>query len=107
MKTLFASLAVAAVLVPATLAHAEDLQFTLINETDTAVTGFYVSETGSSYWQDNLMAGGYLDSGYEIDVIIADGLTVCAYDIRFVFSDGEALEDYGLDLCDLGSYTVE
>ncbi|MES0882804.1 hypothetical protein [Roseibium sp. SCP14] len=88
-------------------ASAEDLQFTLINDTDTPIAGFFVSPASSDSWEDNLMDGGYLDAGYETEVLIEDGLSTCAYDIRASFTDGETLEDYGLDLCDLGSYTFE
>jgi len=88
-------------------AHAEDLAFGLINETDVAITGFYVSPADSNNWESNLMSGGYLDGGYEIDVLIQDGLSTCVYDIRADFEDGEIYEDYDLNLCDLGAYTFE
>ncbi|WP_243403597.1 hypothetical protein [Shimia abyssi] len=52
-----------------------------------------------------MISGGYLAPGYEITVVIADGLTTCVYDILGEFSDDTRLEDYGLDLCEMGSYT--
>ncbi len=88
-------------------AWAEDLVFLLINESSSPVVSFYVSPASSGDWESNLMAGGFLDSGYEIDVLIADGMETCEYDIRADFEDGEVIEDFGLDLCDLGSYTFE
>jgi len=77
----------------------------LVNESSAAVTAFHVSTSSSDSWEDNLIAGGYLDSGYEIDVLIADGQTTCVYDILAEFSDGATLEDDNLDLCQMGSYT--
>lgn len=93
--------------VAATPALAEDLEFLLINESSGSLTEFYVSPASTGSWESNLLRGGYLDASYEVDVLIADGLSTCIYDILAVFSDGERLEDYDLDLCELGSYTFE
>lgn len=98
-------LGVSAAMLLATSALAEDLEFFLINESSADLVGFNVSSTASDSWEENLLEGGYLAPGYEIGVMIADGLTTCIYDVRGVFSDGSEAEDYGLDLCDLGSYT--
>lgn len=106
LKKLFMSLFIL-VLASMTEAKAQDLEFYLINETSVPVVGFYVSHTGTDSWEENLMAGGYLDSGYEISVLIADGLTTCMYDIRTEFDDGYVFEDYGLDLCDMGEYIFQ
>lgn len=88
-------------------ALAEDLDFMLTNNTGVAMDAFHVSHTGTNSWEENLLAGGILDDGYEISVLIADGRTTCMYDIRAEFTDGDVVEDYGVDLCDLGGYTFE
>jgi hypothetical protein len=106
MRSLLSGAAVAALLF-ATPAAAQDLEFWLVNLTDTAIVEFYVSPADSDVWEDDLMAGYYLDAQSEVSVIIADGLTTCIYDIATVFDDGFELEDYGLDLCELGEYTFE
>lgn len=98
-------LGVSAALLLVTTAQAEDLEFFLINESSADLVGFNVSSASSDSWEENLLEGGYLAPGYEIGVMIADGLTTCIYDVRGEFSDGSEAEDYGLDLCDLGSYT--
>ena len=104
MKRILLGAALAA-LTSASAAVAEDLEFFLINESSADLIGFNVSAASSDSWEDNLLEGGYLAPGYEIGVLIADGLETCVYDIRGQFSDGADFEDYGLDLCDLGSYT--
>ncbi|NKW92100.1 hypothetical protein HGD87_06115 [Rhodobacteraceae bacterium R_SAG9] len=101
----FLTLPLAAAIMTATTASAEDLQFLLVNEASAAVTAFHVSTSSSDSWEENLIAGGYLDSGYEINVLIADGQTTCVYDVLAEFADGATLEDYNLDLCEMGSYT--
>ncbi len=83
----------------------EDLAFMLINRTSVDLTGFYVSPSNTNSWDEDLLAETFLPAGFEVRVDIRDGLDVCDYDIRGVFADGEVVEDYKLDLCDLGSYT--
>ena len=100
-----AGLASALLLLAPAAAQAEDLEFLLTNLSDSSVVGFYVSPTDTDRWEENLIAGGYLPSGNEIDVVIADGADTCMYDIRTEFEDGETTEDYDLDLCELGEYT--
>ncbi len=106
MKTVYA-LAAALSLAIVAPAAAEDLEFTLINTSGVDITAFHVSHTETDDWEENLLGGGILADGYEIDVLIADGLTTCVYDILTEFADGDAYEDYGVDLCSLGSYTFE
>ncbi|MDH2432501.1 hypothetical protein QCD60_07980 [Pokkaliibacter sp. MBI-7] len=86
-------------------AQAEDLEFTLINNTSVNMTSFHVSPGTSKHWQDDLLEGDVLRSGEQGTVTIQDGLTTCEYDIRAEFADGDVMEEYGLDLCELGSYT--
>ncbi len=104
-KQLLLGCALAAVLT--TPAFAKDLSFLLTNQSSAGVVGFYVSNTGSSEWEENLLEGGILAPGYEIDVVIADGLATCQYDIRTEFEGGDSFEDYDLDLCEMGGYAFE
>ncbi|UWQ81212.1 hypothetical protein K3725_09535 [Leisingera sp. S132] len=105
MKTLLIAASAAALLASHAPAQAEDLEFLLVNDSSADLVEFNVSPASSDNWEGNLMEGGYLAPGYEIDVLIADGATTCVYDIRGSFADGSEAEDYGLDLCDLGEYT--
>ena len=105
MKTLFSAALVLAALAVHSPAQAEDLEFLLYNDSSADLVEFNISPASSDNWEENLLAGGYLAPGYEIDVDIADGLTTCVYDIRGVFADGSEAEDYALNLCDLGEYT--
>lgn len=103
MKKFFAAPVLMASLFAST-ASAEDLQFLLANETSADLVEFNVSSASSDEWEENLLSGGYLGSDYEINVLIADGLETCVYDIRGVFDDGSSVEEYKLDLCELGEY---
>ena len=106
MKRIIA-MALALSLSGAAVALAEDLEFTLINVSNADVTAFHVSHAGTSSWEENLIAGGYLPAGNEIAILIADGRSTCVYDIRAEFADGQSFEDYGVDMCELGSYIFQ
>lgn len=93
-----------ALLLSATVAKAEDLEFLLVNETSSDLIEFNISSSSSNDWEGDLLEDGYLGSGYEVEVQIADGLDTCIYDIRGVFDDGSSSEEFGVDLCDLGEY---
>lgn len=106
MKTIFTAAAAAvALLAVQAPAFAEDLEFLLVNEGSANLVEFNVSPASSGNWEENLLDGGVLESGYEVGVLIADGATTCVYDIRGGFADGSEAEDYGLDLCELGEYS--
>ncbi|WP_282120410.1 hypothetical protein [Ruegeria atlantica] len=99
-----AAAALAATVLMATSAFAEDLEFLVVNDSSADLVEFNVSPASSDSWEGNLLRGGYVAPDYEIDVVIADGLTTCVYDIRGAFDDGSSAEDFGLNLCDLGEY---
>jgi PhoPQ-activated pathogenicity-related protein len=83
---------------------AQDLQFTLYNETSSALVEFYISTSESDSWEENLIVSP-IEAGDSATVLITDGETVCEYDIFGVFENGAEAEDYELNLCELGSYT--
>ncbi|MDA7963346.1 hypothetical protein [Ruegeria sp.] len=103
MKKFFAAPILGALLC-ASAAQADDLTFLLVNESTANLIEFNVSPASSARWQGNLLRGGVLAAGYEVDVLVADGLTTCIYDIRGQFGDGSVAEDYNVNLCDLGEY---
>lgn len=107
MKTHLFSLAGAAALVftLAAAAQAEDLTFTLKNNTGTTLTRFYSSPTGTDNWEEDVFGDQVLEPGESMDITIADGRTVCNYDMRFEFDDNTTTEDEQ-NLCELGSYTL-
>lgn len=86
---------------------AEDIYFTLINESRRSLHYFYAAPTSERYWGDDLLAGGHtLRAGYEGTVTIADGSTACHYDFKFVMDDGSETVVSEINICDLGSYTI-
>jgi hypothetical protein len=86
-------------------ASAQDIAYTLINNTSVAVAEFYTSPVDVESWESDLLATMDLEPGEQATVNIGDGRTQCDYDVLFVFADGEQLTDT-VNICDLASYTL-
>ncbi len=84
---------------------AEDLQWTLINDSGATLVEFYTSPTTTNEWQQDVLGTDVLETGMTGTVTIADGETVCDYDLRFVFDDGSELTDT-VNMCEMGAYTI-
>ena len=83
---------------------AEDLVFTLVNDSSQTIVEMYVSEVDADQWGENILFGA-VEPGVSGDVTIADGLDVCDYDLRFVSAEGgEATQTQ--NLCELATFTV-
>lgn len=109
-KTMFGA-ALGAVLICAAVgatapALAEDLQFTLENQSARNLMVFQTSPTGVENWEEDVLGSYVLPSGHYVSVTIADGRDHCVYDMRFVMEDEAVLEHYEVDLCELGTYTL-
>jgi len=106
MKKLVVLLTIVFAIFFAQSAMAEDLKFNLYNHASVKVVSFQTSPVNDNNWGPNLMEGYELPSNGEVEVAIEDGEKVCHYDILVIFSDDSRVEDRNIDLCDLGSYTV-
>ena len=100
-----ATLVAALVLATTSPVFAEDLVFTLINNSSVTVTEMYVSKHSTAEWEENILDGNTIDAGTESDITIADGETTCDYDMRFVGENG-ATHEVSQNLCELGTYTL-
>lgn len=83
---------------------AQDLVFTLVNDSGVDMTELYARPAGSADWEENILSGGSLPTGNNGQVTIAASQG-CDYDLRMVFADGEALEDRA-NICENASYTI-
>ncbi len=102
---LFASaLVVPTLLFSGSKALAEDLVFTLNNHTASPLVEFYVETSADSHWGADILTHD-VPPGGSGEVTIADGKRTCTYDILGVFADGSKVDERGLNLCELGSYT--
>jgi len=87
-------------------AHAQNVAYTLHNETSYVVTEFYTSPANEDEWGYDLLGRNVLGAGESARVSIADGSDQCVYDFRFIFDDGDVVEDYSVDICELAEYSL-
>lgn len=108
MNTIFKSgVAALALLGSALPAAAEDVYFTLYNESSRSLHYFYAAPSVSRNWGPDLLRGGYtLRAGYNGTVTIADDFSECFYDFKFVMADRSETVVNEIDICSLGSYTI-
>ena len=98
------ALIIAIALTTAAPAFAEDLVFTLVNNSSVNVTEMYVSKHSADTWEENILSST-VDAATEADITIADGETTCDYDMRFVADSGATIE-VTQNLCELATYTL-
>ena len=88
-------------------AVAQDLEFTLINDSSQAIHSFYAAPSNTTDWGADLLGdSGTLEAGYQATTSIYDGSDQCLYDFRFETAEGASLEAFEVDICQLNSYTV-
>ena len=86
-------------------ALAEDLVFTLINESSHTIVEMNVSPVDEELWGENILTVDAVEPGMSGDITIADGLDVCDYDLRFVTDEGvEASKSQ--NLCEINTFTI-
>ena len=89
----------------ATPAIAEDLVFTLINDSSHSIVEMNVSPVDEELWGENILTVDAVEPGMSGDITIADGLDVCDYDLRFVTDEGlEATKSQ--NLCAINTFTI-
>lgn len=107
MKITMLGLAALALAVGVLPANAQDIEFTLINNSTQSLHYFYAAPSNTADWGDDLLGDtGTLEPGYQGDVYIGDGSDQCLYDFRFETAEGGTLEAFEVDICALGSYTL-
>ena len=85
---------------------AEDLVFSFNNSSSYDVIEFYASPTDVENWEDDILGEDILPAGDSTEITIADGREQCEYDFRIVVEDDIVVERSGIDLCELGEYTL-
>ena len=106
LSRLAASVAALALISLPSAALAQDLVFQLTNESSFNITEFYTSPTTTENWEEDLFGGSVFPPGNTVPVTIADGSDQCVYDMKFIAEDGSELVESGIDLCELGEYTL-
>lgn len=108
MKSFLKGSLVAAVFFAAAIpVAAQDVEFTLVNESSQSLHYFYTTPSNEDSWGEDLLGeDGTLEPGEQGAVLIGDGSDQCLYDFRFETGEGSLLEVAEVDICELKSYTL-
>lgn len=82
-----------------TFAMAEDVKFTLDNQSEYTIDEFYASPANTDEWGEDILGQDVLEGGASGTVTIADGSDQCLYDLKAVDEDGVEHELNDLDIC--------
>ena len=101
-----APLAATMVLPMVGVAHADERDFTLVNNTSGSMTELYVGPSTSAEWGDDLLNGNTIGSGNSVPVVF-NGFNsgTCVYDVLTVYDTGAKGELDGIDLCSIDTVT--
>jgi hypothetical protein len=106
IKTLAAALAAALALSAfAAPALAEDLVFTLINNSTQPLANLFVSLPEAAEWGDDILGVETLGVGETGTVTLTGGKEICKFDLQFVM-ENEAMIEGTADLCETNTFTL-
>jgi hypothetical protein len=98
MKTTVIPVLLAAVF--AMPAFAEDLQFTLTNNSEYTIDQFYVSLPGVKGWGEDILGKDVLEGGQSANITVSNAEGNCEYDLKAVDEDDEEHVVESFDVCD-------
>lgn len=108
MKTkLIAGLALVVAQTIAMPAHAEDRKVTIVNNSGFAIVQFQGSNVGSDSWEEDILGDDVLQDGQSVDINFDDGTGHCNFDFLATFEDGDQLKQENIDVCTVGTFTIE
>jgi hypothetical protein len=88
-------------------AFAEDLHFTLDNQSSSTIKELHISTLNSDSWEENILDGP-IDAGGQAAVTLTNTNGICQVDMRIVYDDDSTTDERKINLCDIdgGTYTV-
>ena len=104
ISLLFVTIALGS-LVPDT-ASAQDRRVRIINAGNVTVNSFYASNTRRQSWEEDILGKSVLAPGQSIMVNINDGSGACMFDFKAVLANGRNVESYGMNVCQISSWTI-
>lgn len=87
-------------------AAAQDRRVRVVNGTNITVTHFYASNTSRRGWEEDILGKSVLPAGQSVMINIDDGSGACMFDFKAVLANGRRVEAYGMNVCQISSWTV-
>jgi hypothetical protein len=86
-------------------AFAQELVFTLDNQSSGDINELYVSTLDSNSWEEDILGQDVLAAGEQATVTISNTDGRCEFDVRLVYDDGSITDERKINLCDLEDST--
>jgi hypothetical protein len=87
-------------------AAAEDRRVRIINDSNVTLSRFYASNAGRRSWEEDILGRSVLPAGRSVVINIDDGTGACMFDFKAVLANGRTVESYGMNVCQITSWTV-
>lgn len=105
-RTLITAMVVSTALVSSVSdAAAADRRVKIVNHTSVTLERFYGSLTNTQSWGPDRLVSRVIPSNYSATIDFNRDRSGCFFDFRAVFADGDVLEEYGVDVCSIGTFT--
>jgi len=101
-----AAVAVAVLVASVVPAAALDRHVNIVNKTGFSIVEFYASSVGQDTWEENILGADEVPPGGNVNVNIDDGTGYCKYDLKVVFSDGDEVVKKAMNVCEVGTFTI-
>ena len=90
-----------------TSAVAQDVAFSLTNNSTATMIELRVGESSNDTWDIDILDGEEIGPGETAEISVEDDLEDCEYDLQAVYDDGDTEEVFNVDLCELNDLDVE
>lgn len=100
------ALLLAAPLLFAKDAAAQDRRIRLINESSMTIREFYASNINRRGWEEDILGRRQIPPGRSLVINLDDGSGHCRFDFKTVMSNGRSIEKRGVDVCRLQTYRI-
>ena len=87
-------------------AFAQDRKVTIVNNSGFTISYLYGSNVGTTFWEEDLLSSNVLSSGATVDVNFNDTTGYCRFDLRAIFDDGTELVRRDVNVCEIGTFTI-
>jgi hypothetical protein len=110
-KSILAATAIAASLsgcdeTTASVSDGYDRNVLIVNQTGQTIYRFYGSNVGTSSWEEDILGSSVLPSGQSVMINFDDGSGYCNFDFKIEFQDGSYITESNINVCVVGTYTV-
>ncbi len=104
-RTALAALALLVLAMPTVTSADENKRVTIINSTSIDLREFYATNVKAESWGRDHLGQYLIQPGDSMEVHLDDGTGQCQFDFKAIFEGGEELEQRGVDICEIGTWT--